>query len=539
MENHIEAFLDSEASESTHRDALNALHREFFPNLLGLLSHDIMKTALISEVEKTRYRAALLLADLVDMPVDTIQLSDHAVHLLIAFFSSRMSDYPSVVPSLKALKALSYQQLVVISKSDHNLILSSMFNELSVQSMAQSIRQRIFELLLQLFSNPAAVHASQDIGTEVVKGTLAAVSGEKDPRCLLLCFQVMDRLQQQYSIFIVESVHLDLFEAMVCYFPITFTPPPDDPYGITPEALTAALQSCMCCHRLLVSFIVPFLLDQLSSDSLAPARQQALECLVLIAQRHSLKELYFALPDLANDLYTLISESASAQSQSGLKAQWVVTELCRSATNELQERVVEGWTLFGGTLISKVAEVLSDGADGLQAVAAMKVAVAMTGSSYVVLSHVLEKLFPILSIQVDAIARHVRDSISNLVSGLPQDEAPFSPACLQHLSLLLGCVDPRIDLMNYENNAFALIAGAILQSISSIFKPTAPFISGKTKGLAMFPTKTLLLVASALQCSKELLLRFSYFLELHIQASVISANFVSAIGQRYFLFQVY
>ena len=33
----------------------------------------------------------------------------------------------------------------------------------------------------------------------------------------------------------------DLFNITFCYFPITFRPPPDDPYGITTEDLKNAL----------------------------------------------------------------------------------------------------------------------------------------------------------------------------------------------------------------------------------------------------------------------------------------------------------
>jgi len=33
-----------------------------------------------------------------------------------------------------------------------------------------------------------------------------------------------------------------LFDITFCYFPITFTPPPDDPYGISSDDLIIALR---------------------------------------------------------------------------------------------------------------------------------------------------------------------------------------------------------------------------------------------------------------------------------------------------------
>jgi DNA repair/transcription protein MET18/MMS19 len=37
----------------------------------------------------------------------------------------------------------------------------------------------------------------------------------------------------------------DLFQACACYFPITFKPPPNDPYGVTQEGLILGLRRCL------------------------------------------------------------------------------------------------------------------------------------------------------------------------------------------------------------------------------------------------------------------------------------------------------
>jgi DNA repair/transcription protein MET18/MMS19 len=43
-----------------------------------------------------------------------------------------------------------------------------------------------------------------------------------------------------------EAFHLqDLFDIIFCYFPITFTPPPNDPYGISSEQLQMSLRYSM------------------------------------------------------------------------------------------------------------------------------------------------------------------------------------------------------------------------------------------------------------------------------------------------------
>ena len=59
-----------------------------------------------------------------------------------------------------------------------------------------------------------------------------------------------------------------LFEAVFCYFPITFRPPPNDPYGITAQDLKAQLRDCIAASPYLAPFAIPQLLEKLDSSSL-------------------------------------------------------------------------------------------------------------------------------------------------------------------------------------------------------------------------------------------------------------------------------
>lgn len=65
------------------------------------------------------------------------------------------------------------------------------------------------------------------------------MDGEKDPRNLMSAFKITRSIIDQFDI----TAHVeDLFEITFCYFPITFKPPPDDPYGITAEDLKISLR---------------------------------------------------------------------------------------------------------------------------------------------------------------------------------------------------------------------------------------------------------------------------------------------------------
>lgn len=144
------------------------------------------------------------------------------------------------------------------------------------------------------------------------------MDGEKDPRCLILCLRVLGKTQDlfpQASDELAEAC----FDVTACYFPITFTPPPNDPYGITPEMLSHALRatltaryaSTVCIHPLwpcvpndqnntprpthhladiqpnpphnrpaMAELVLPLLVDKLTSTHV-PAKMEALATLQL------------------------------------------------------------------------------------------------------------------------------------------------------------------------------------------------------------------------------------------------------------------
>ena len=54
---------------------------------------------------------------------------------------------------------------------------------------------------------------------------------------------------------------------MFCYFPITFRPPPDDPYGITAQDLKLRLRDCIAASGYFAPYAFPQLLDKLDSTS--------------------------------------------------------------------------------------------------------------------------------------------------------------------------------------------------------------------------------------------------------------------------------
>ena len=81
-----------------------------------------------------------------------------------------------------------------------------------------------------------------------MQSVLEAIEGEKDPRNLLICFDLTHFMLITFmapaSAFfretdraIVDQLLEQFFDEIVCYFPINFKPPKNDTFKITPEQL--------------------------------------------------------------------------------------------------------------------------------------------------------------------------------------------------------------------------------------------------------------------------------------------------------------
>ena len=58
-----------------------------------------------------------------------------------------------------------------------------------------------------------------------------------------------------------------LFDAVFNYFPITFRPPPGDPFGVTAQQLKDRLRDCISATGYFAPHSFPALLDKLDSTS--------------------------------------------------------------------------------------------------------------------------------------------------------------------------------------------------------------------------------------------------------------------------------
>ncbi|KAG0203039.1 hypothetical protein BGX28_004565 [Mortierella sp. GBA30] len=114
----------------------------------------------------------------------------------------------------------------------------------------------------------------QEISLEFVSGFVQAFDGEKDPRNLMLAFSSIKGIIREFDI----APHIeDLFEVTFCYFPITYSPPPDDINGISSEQLKAGLQQSLAATPYFAKFALPLLLEKLAVSSSNSTKKDVME----------------------------------------------------------------------------------------------------------------------------------------------------------------------------------------------------------------------------------------------------------------------
>jgi len=65
------------------------------------------------------------------------------------------------------------------------------------------------------------------------------MDGEKDPRNLLMALKTARLVAANFPL--DDALTQEIFDVVSCYFPITFTPPPNDPFNVSPDDLREEL----------------------------------------------------------------------------------------------------------------------------------------------------------------------------------------------------------------------------------------------------------------------------------------------------------
>ncbi|EEC47078.1 predicted protein [Phaeodactylum tricornutum CCAP 1055/1] len=97
-----------------------------------------------------------------------------------------------------------------------------------------------------ILSCSIAIGENENVQDDLIKFaqfTAICLHGESDPRCLMQLLVLLGRVQRAWYPVLKDSEFPvdDFFDAVAPYYPIQFTPPPNNPHGITREGLSRAI----------------------------------------------------------------------------------------------------------------------------------------------------------------------------------------------------------------------------------------------------------------------------------------------------------
>ncbi|ORY81884.1 Dos2-interacting transcription regulator of RNA-Pol-II-domain-containing protein [Protomyces lactucae-debilis] len=262
----VSTYLRSSAGDSDRQEVVLELAQAIANGKLPFLE---VVTALGEHLTQTdatiRAGSMQLLSQLlVEIPGST--LSGQHITVMIQFFNDKLDDHVCLDASLDSLLALA--KMSRFSGEDAQTLCSALFSAIEASpNLPQRTRHRFFLIVDHLVATRRK--DMRAMGQPFLAGIITLMSGEKDPRNLMLAFSIMRVLLQEFDI--VNHVS-DLFDVVYCYFPITFRPPPDDPTSITTDDLKQRLRDCLCATHQFAPYLIPELLEKLNAIAVSVKR---------------------------------------------------------------------------------------------------------------------------------------------------------------------------------------------------------------------------------------------------------------------------
>ncbi|RLV93826.1 DNA repair/transcription protein MET18/MMS19 [Spathaspora sp. JA1] len=217
--------------------------------------------SLTSDMDLIRSKSMSCLSQvLAGLPPSKLTRQD--VGVLVDFVLVKLDDKLSLPFVLQGLNSL-----VQMNQFNHGTkVLNGLISGYSPKQNLAKVRYETFLILQSLIDRIGPAH--HDL---FVKTFIHIAQGEKDPRNLINSFALNTKINQKFTFDIDNPLHQqlidDLFDVCFCYFPITFTPPANDPYKITSSDLKQALSNTIASQSLFAGESITNLIEKLTSTN--------------------------------------------------------------------------------------------------------------------------------------------------------------------------------------------------------------------------------------------------------------------------------
>lgn len=98
-------------------------------------------------------------------------------------------------------------------------LFKKMFEHVQCQSQLLQDRRNIYLIFATLLQN--RVDDLKNMGPDFVYGVISSIDGERDPRNLMLLFNILPNFIKEFPL---GHLTEEMFEVISCYFPIDFNP---------------------------------------------------------------------------------------------------------------------------------------------------------------------------------------------------------------------------------------------------------------------------------------------------------------------------
>ncbi|EGV63050.1 hypothetical protein PSN45_004680 [Yamadazyma tenuis] len=268
-------FSGAEDSENAAKYA-SSLADLISTNKLSFLQFiQLLGSRITSSIDEDRTKGMRCLAAVLhEITSSSSALSKHDINVLVDFLLTKFSDKPCFADVIKALTNILHAKAFSPSLNDNLVkILRKVVDEYDSSVHLARGRYEVFALLQTALTRfRDAITTRPALHDLYVQAFLHVSNGEKDPRNLLISFDLNKNINHYFRFEVATNeLHKhfveELFDTCFCYFPISFRPPPNDPYKITSEQLKTSLRSTLTSQFLFAKDLFNNLFEKLASTN--------------------------------------------------------------------------------------------------------------------------------------------------------------------------------------------------------------------------------------------------------------------------------